>query len=114
MCQGLGAREVYVSSGHNFSLSREQFFVLGDVWVAAMEGEPLSVRSYQHIAFSVTDAELPDYQEKLEAIGVEIRAPRERVDGEGQSLFLRLRQSFVRAAHWHPSAKALALFGSSR
>ena len=57
MCQGLGAREVYDSSGHNFSLSLEKFFVLGNVWVAAMEGEPLSVRSYQHVAFSVSDAE---------------------------------------------------------
>ena len=87
MCQGLGAREVYDSSGHNFSLSLEKFFVLGNVWVAAMEGEPLSVRSYQHVAFSVSDAELSDYQQRLEAIGVEIRAPRERVDGEGHSLY---------------------------
>ena len=87
MCQGLGAREVYDSSGHNFSLSLEKFFVLGNVWVAAMEGEPLSVRSYQHVAFSVSDAELFDYQQRLEAIGVEIRAPRERVDGEGHSLY---------------------------
>ncbi|GHS73977.1 FosX/FosE/FosI family fosfomycin resistance thiol transferase [Enterobacter kobei] len=87
MCQGLGAREVYDSSGQNFSLSREKFFVLGDVWLAAMEGEPLSVRSYQHVAFSVAEAELSDYQARLEAIGVEIRAPRERVNGEGQSLY---------------------------
>jgi catechol 2,3-dioxygenase-like lactoylglutathione lyase family enzyme len=87
MCQGLGAREVYDSSAHNFSLSREKFFVLSDVWVAAMEGEPPSARSSQHVAFSVDDAELPGYRARLEALGVEIRAPRERVDGEGQSLY---------------------------
>ena len=38
MCEGLGAVEVYDSNGKNFSLSREKFFVLGGVWVAAMEG----------------------------------------------------------------------------
>lgn len=87
LCEGLGAREVYDSSAHNFSLSHEKFFVLGNVWVAAMEGEPLSERSYQHVAFSVSDAELAEFQESLEAIGAQIREPRERVEGEGQSLY---------------------------
>ncbi|MGB8635580.1 MAG: hypothetical protein WCD36_09860, partial [Rhodanobacteraceae bacterium] len=31
LCQGLGAREVYDSAGDNHSLSREKFFLLGDV-----------------------------------------------------------------------------------
>ena len=87
MCQGLGAREVYDSLEHNFSLSREKFFVLGDVWIAAMEGEPPSERSYQHVAFSVSGADLHKYQARLEAIGADILAPRERVEGERQSLY---------------------------
>ncbi len=87
LCEGLGAREVYDSSAKNYSLSREKFFVLGGVWIAAMEGEPLAERSYQHVAFSVTESELPHYQAKLLSLGVEIRPPRSRVDGEGQSLY---------------------------
>ncbi|MEZ0471230.1 FosX/FosE/FosI family fosfomycin resistance thiol transferase [Luteimonas salinilitoris] len=39
LCEGLGAHEVYDSAGRNHSLSREKFFVLGGVWIAAMEGD---------------------------------------------------------------------------
>ena len=87
LCQGLGAREVYDSTEQNYSLSREKFFVLGGVWVATMEGESLTERSYQHVAFAVSDDELPTYRTRLEALGVEIRPPRDRVSGEGQSLY---------------------------
>lgn len=87
LCEGLGAREVYDSSSHNFSLSREKFFLLGDTWLAAMEGESPTERSYQHVAFAVSETDLPSYQARLEALGVEIRPPRSRVDGEGLSLY---------------------------
>jgi len=87
LCQGLGAHEVYDSAGRNHSLSREKFFLLGEVWIAAMEGEPPAQRSYQHVAFAVGEAELPHYQARLQALGVELRAPRPRIDGEGQSLY---------------------------
>ncbi|TRW96414.1 FosX/FosE/FosI family fosfomycin resistance hydrolase [Candidatus Methylobacter oryzae] len=87
MCQGLGAREVYDSAGQNHSLSREKFFLLGGVWIAAMEGEAPAQRSYQHVAFSVNEADLPRYRANLQALGVEIRPPRSRVEGEGQSLY---------------------------
>ena len=40
LCDGLGAHEVYDSEKQNFSLSREKFFDLGGLWIAAMEGEP--------------------------------------------------------------------------
>ena len=87
LCDGLGAREVYDSAGAEFSLSREKFFLLGDVWLAAMEGEPPRERSYQHVAFAVGEAELPAYRARLEAIGVELLPPRPRVEGEGLSLY---------------------------
>ncbi len=87
LCDGLGAREVYDSASRNYSLSREKFFVLGGVWLAAMEGEPPRERSYHHVAFSVSDADLSTYQKRLQTIGVEIRPPRTRVEGEGRSLY---------------------------
>ncbi len=87
LCEGLGAREVYDSADGNHSLSREKFFVLGGVWIAAMQGEPPTQRSYQHVAFAVGEHELPAYEARLRATGVDIRAGRERVVGEGRSLY---------------------------
>ena len=52
-CEGLGAQEVYDSQGRNFSLSREKFVLLGGLWLAFMEGEPPSERTYRHVAFAV-------------------------------------------------------------
>ena len=86
LCEGLGAEEVYDSASKNFSLSREKFFVLGGVWLAAMEGQPTQ-RSYRHVAFKVDEAELPVFEARLRSLGVELRPPRPRVEGEGQSLY---------------------------
>lgn len=88
MCEGLGAVEVYDSNGKNFSLSREKFFVLGGVWVAAMEGMPPAERSYQHVAFRVQQDDLSQYRERLERIGAEVLPSRSRVPGEGESLYV--------------------------
>jgi catechol 2,3-dioxygenase-like lactoylglutathione lyase family enzyme len=87
LCDGLGAEEVYDSNGKNFSLSREKFFVLAGTWIAAMEGEPPALRSYRHLAFKVDPHDLPRYEAKLRALGVDIRPPRPRVEGEGESLY---------------------------
>lgn len=86
-CDGLGAIEVYDSAARQFSLSPEKFFDLNGLWLVAMQGEPPAERSYRHVAFAVAEAELPRYEARLKAIGVEIRPPRPRVAGEGQSLY---------------------------
>ena len=86
-CDGLGAREVYDSAGREFSLSREKFFELGGLWLVAMQGEPPRERSYQHVAFAVAANDLPVYEARLRALGVEVRPPRPRVPGEGESLY---------------------------
>jgi len=86
-CEGLGAEEVYDSHGRNFSVSREKFFVLGGIWIAAMEGEPPAERSYRHLAFKVSDDELELFEKRLTGLGVEVKPPRPRVDGEGRSLY---------------------------
>ena len=36
-----GGVEVYSSGGATFSTAREKFFVMGGMWIATMEGEPL-------------------------------------------------------------------------
>ena len=87
LCEGLGAKEVYDSKARNFSLSREKFFMLGDTWLAAMEGDPPAERSYRHLAWKVEASELPGFETRLRAIGAEVRPARPRVPGEGQSLY---------------------------
>jgi len=83
---GLGAKEVYDSKGMNFSLSREKFFLLGGIWLAFMEGE-LTERSYRHVAFEVAEEDLPSYEDRLRRLGIEIKVPRPRIEGEGRSLY---------------------------
>lgn len=83
----LGAVEVYDSGAAQFSLSREKFFTLGGLWIALMEGDPLPLRNYRHVAFRVDDADLPAYRQRLAALGAEIREGRPRVTGEGDSLY---------------------------
>jgi fosfomycin resistance protein FosX len=85
--QVLGGEEVYSSGNDTFSTSREKFFVAGGIWIAIMEGESLPSRTYNHVAFKVTDAELEKACLAAENLGLDIRPPRPRVDGEGYSLY---------------------------
>jgi catechol 2,3-dioxygenase-like lactoylglutathione lyase family enzyme len=82
-----GAREVYASGDETFSVAREKFFQLGDLWISVMEGEPLPSRTYNHIAFQIDDAAFEAYEAKVRALGLEIRPPRQRVPGEGRSIY---------------------------
>ena len=111
---GLGAQEVYDSAGQDFSLSREKFFVLGGVWIAAMEGVPPAGRSYQHVAFKVSETDLPLYRQRLEALGVEIRPPRPRVDGEGQSLYFHDFDNHLFELHTGTLEQRLLRYGAGR
>ncbi|HEY0267798.1 MAG TPA: FosX/FosE/FosI family fosfomycin resistance hydrolase [Methyloradius sp.] len=87
LCEGLGAREAYDSRDKNFSLSREKFFILGSTWLVAMEGNPPAERTYRHLAFKVAPEALPYFEQRLRLIGVEFKAARPRVEGEGNSLY---------------------------
>ena len=111
LCEGLGAREVYDSAGHNHSLSREKFFVLGGIWIAAMEGEAPTVRSYQHVAFAVREAELPTYRARLESLGVEFKQPRGRIHGEGESLYFYDFDKHLFELHTGTLEQRLAAYG---
>lgn len=81
------AKEVYASGDESFSLSKEKFFLIGDLWVAIMEGEPLPDRSYNHIAFQIEEEQFEAYKSKIEALGLVVRPPRPRIKGEGRSLY---------------------------
>jgi fosfomycin resistance protein FosX len=85
-CEGLGATEVYDSGDRKFSLYPEKFFLLGNIWIALMEA-PTSEPSYRHVAFEAEEKEFPEFELRLRSLGVEIRPPRPRVEGEKHSLY---------------------------
>lgn len=80
------AKEVYSSGNETFSIAREKFFLIGSLWVAIMEGEPLP-RTYNHVAFSVAEESLPLLESKIKALGLTILPGRPHVPEEGQSLY---------------------------
>jgi catechol 2,3-dioxygenase-like lactoylglutathione lyase family enzyme len=87
----LGARKVYDSGDNTFSVSRERFFLAGEepaqVWLAIMEGESLPTRTYNHVAFKISEAGYPACLERIRALGLEVREGRARVEGEGKSIY---------------------------
>ena len=81
------AREIYSSEDKQFSLSREKFFLINDIWICIMEGDSLNERTYNHIAFLISESDFDSYVVKIIAAGVEIRPERPRVEGEGRSIY---------------------------
>jgi catechol 2,3-dioxygenase-like lactoylglutathione lyase family enzyme len=93
----LDARKVYDSGDETFSLSRERFFLVGaeagdpdapaPIWIAAMEGDPLPSRTYNHVAFKIGEADLDIYRERIRSLGLDVRESRPRITGEGRSIY---------------------------
>jgi len=83
----LGGKEIYSSAAKQFSISAEKFFMVGDVWVALMQGESLPTRTYNHAAFKTDDAGIARAKLAIEKLGLEILPLRPRIEGEGQSLY---------------------------
>ena len=81
------AEEVYASRDATFSVSKEKFFMVGNQWIAVMEGESLPTRTYNHVAFKISEADFETYQARISKLGLDFKPPRPRVDGEGRSLY---------------------------
>jgi catechol 2,3-dioxygenase-like lactoylglutathione lyase family enzyme len=83
----LDARKIYDSGDDTFSLSKERFFDIGGLWVAIMEGDPLPMKTYNHVAFQIADCDYNMYLERIKSLGLELREGRARVRGEGRSIY---------------------------
>jgi hypothetical protein len=81
------AEEIYSSGDATFSLGREKFFMIGHCWIAVMEGDTLSERTYDHVAFKIRDDEFEMYEARIHTLNLDCRPLRPRVDGEGSSLY---------------------------
>lgn len=85
--QVFDAEEIYSSGRLIHSLSEEKYFLIGNLWVVIMEGKPLVERSYNHLAFRIDEDEFERYSARIQTLGLDIRPPRPRVEGEGKSLY---------------------------
>jgi catechol 2,3-dioxygenase-like lactoylglutathione lyase family enzyme len=110
-CTLFGAKEVYSSERKNFSTSKEKFILVGDLWIALMEGSPTE-RSYNHIAFAVKEEELLLYEEKIRALGLEIKPDRDRAPEEGKSLYFYDYDNHLFELHTGNLAERLKYYSS--
>lgn len=83
----LDAKKIYDSGDRTYSLSKERFLNIGGIWVATMEGEPLRDKTYNHVAFKMAVEDYDNKLQRIQALGLEVREGRSRVDGEGRSIY---------------------------
>jgi fosfomycin resistance protein FosX len=105
----LGARKVYDSGDETFSLSRERFFLVGGapgrqdasapIWIAIMEGESLPSRTYNHIAFKVSEADYSVLLKRIRALGLDATEGRPRGSGEGRSIYFHDKDNHLFELH---------------
>lgn len=81
------AKEVYYSGEKKHSLFKERFFIIGNQWIAVMENANTINRTYHHVAFKISDSDVDDYVDRIKMLKLELKAPRERVAGEGYSIY---------------------------
>ena len=81
------AKEIYSSNGKEFSIPKEKFFSINDLWIAIMEDDPVSKKSYNHVAFRVAESGFDKYVNRVQSLGVEVLKDRDRIDGEGRSIY---------------------------
>lgn len=105
-----GAREVYDSGARQFSLSREKFFLIGDLWIAIMQGEPLIDRSYNHVAFKIDESDFDRYVDRVRKLGLDMRPPRPRVEGEGRSIYFHDHDNHLFELHTGTLAERLTRY----
>lgn len=106
----LGGEAVYSSGDQTFSTSRERFFVAGGLWIAIMEGESLPTRSYNHVAFKVSEEQLETARRAVARLGLDVKPPRARVDGEGQSLYFHDHDNHLFELHTGTLEERLARY----
>ncbi|MCL2828633.1 MAG: VOC family protein [Oscillospiraceae bacterium] len=78
--QIFGAKEIYSSA-------TAKYFLIHDLWIALNQGEPLSERTYNHIAFTIPDSDFDGFVARIKEVGAEIIQGRTRLEGEGRSIY---------------------------
>ena len=112
----LGAVRVYDSGSETFSLSEERFFLIGEgdttTWVAIMQGDASLPRTYNHVAFQVRREHLPALRKTITGLGLDIRPPRSRIDGEGDSVYFYDHNGHLFELHAGSLRERLAVYSA--
>ena len=101
------AKEIYQSGDKIFSKSKEKYFLINGLWFAIMEGEPLSKKTYNHVALKISEVEFEKYEERVRSSGFEILDDRNRIKGEGKSLYFYDYDNHLFELHTGTLAKRL-------
>ena len=81
------AKEIYTSEEKKHSLYKEKFFLIGNQWIAIMESEAIVHRTYHHIAFKIEEQDIDIYLKKIKNLNLELKPARQRISGEGYSIY---------------------------
>ncbi len=81
------AEEIYSSKEKEFSVSKEKFFLINGLWLAIMVGEPLLQKTYKHVALRIAESDFDKYLDRIRSLGVKILDGRDRIEGEGKSIY---------------------------
>ena len=108
------AQEVYSSGDNTFSLSREKYFIINNIWFCIMEGEPHTERTYDHIAFQISENDMDEYIRRIKDVGAQIKSARTRVDGEGRSIYFYDFDNHLFELHTGTLDERLACYSQSK
>lgn len=108
------AKEVYASDDKKYSLSREKFFLIGELWIAIMAGEPLPNKTYNHVAFKIAASEFEVYLNRIQSLGLKIVRDRGRFKEEGRSIYFYDYDNHLFELHTGTLAQRLAFYNTPR
>jgi fosfomycin resistance protein FosX len=114
LCEVLCGRIIYSSGEETFSLSSEIFLMVGDVWLALMQGPKLAERSYNHVAFKIDEAEYDSSLARVQAAGVDLLPPRPRIMGEGRSIYFHDHDNHLFELHTGTLNERLSRYAKGR
>ena len=81
------AKEIYTSEEKKHSLYKEKFFLIGNQWIAIMESEAIVQPTNHHIAIKIVEQDVDIYLKKIKNLNLELKPPRQRMSGEGYSIY---------------------------
>jgi len=108
----LDAEKVYESGERSFSLAPERFYTVAGQWIAVMQGEPLAARSYNHVAFKISEADYETCLARIRKLGLDLRAGRTRVAGEGRSIYFHDHDNHLFELHTGTLAERLQRYAA--
>ena len=105
-------------------MSRERFFLIGGspgdpdapapIWVAIMEGDELPSRTYNHVAFKIAETDYPALLERVRALGLDVRESRQRIPGEGRSVYFHDADNHLFELHTGTLGERLKRYAEGR